>query len=353
MSLRAKAVMGIALACAKCTGRKFPLIVNWAVTGNCNLRCRHCYGAYGAVQKGELTFSEITKALNELKKAGTRRITIEGGEPLMRRDIDDLMDYIRSLGMEMSLCTNGTLLEKHVPAVKRNADLVVISLDGSRDNHDTLRGHGNFDKVIRALNLCREEKIRTLIFSCLIDTNLGDIGFLIDTASACGSAIAFNIAVARYSGTDERSSLEKPNRELLRGAISEILQHKKNGAPVFYSTDTFNQAAAWPDFEKESYFSSELSGVPAVSAGTLIPCQAGKAYCYIECTGEMYPCYQTVGVFPAKHIVRDGVEEAFRHISSAPHCVRCYNLTLSELNLQCALSLRALARVGMNYFKPA
>ncbi|MBI5417001.1 radical SAM protein [Candidatus Poribacteria bacterium] len=350
MSLAKKVEMGIALLNSKITNKNFPMIVNWAITGRCNLRCTHCYGTYGIVQKDELPIEIVKKTIDELKKMGTKRITIEGGEPLVREDIKEIIDYIHKKNIEMSLCTNGILIEKYIGFLKDKIDLIVLSLDGCKENHDAIRGKGNFEKVISALKICKENNVRTLIFSCLINENLRDADCLIDIAKKNNAYIAFNIAVAKINQDgNSRGQLQKVSDDEYKKVLTKILDNKRNGAPVFYSDDNFIQAINWTCFAKEHYSADDLNLLDDKNKKTMIPCLAGKNYCYIECTGDVYPCYQMVGIAAAKNVKETSAKDAFAYLSDSIFCKNCYNFALTELNLQCALNFKAVLKVIRNY----
>ena len=334
--------MGLSLLSSKITKKPFPFMVNWAITGNCNLRCKHCYGSYGIVQKGELSLEHVKSCIDEFKKMGTRRITLEGGEPLMHKKIIEIIDHIHSKGIEMSLCTNGILLEKYIEHLEKKVDLIVLSLDGDEKHHNALRGKNNFQKVLNALKTAQSHNIKTLVFSCLVDENIDDVDYLVSLAEEYKTNITFNIAVAKLSGKNKRRSLNRNKDRAYRSAIKKIMDHKKNGAPIYYSNDNYVQAYNWPAFTAETL--KEKSNFK-----TFIPCYAGINYCYIECNGDMYPCYQTVGTLKVKNIVKHGPKEAFQHLSTLDYCRHCYNLTLSELNLQCGLELKSIIKVIKNY----
>ena len=351
MSILRKIPMGLSLLCSKITGRRFPFMVNWAITGNCNLRCRHCYGSYGILQKDELSFEQIMPCIDELKRMGTRRITLEGGEPLVHKNITDIIDYIHKKKIEMSLCTNGILLEKYISCIKGKVDLVVLSLDGNEKHHNDLRGKGNFKKVLNAARIARDNNIRTLIFSCLIDKNLEDINYLVSLAKEYNTNITFNIAVAKLSGKGKRAGLHKVTDHRYRDAIGKIIDHKRKGAPVYYSDANYKQALLWPSFNDESLYEKQISSLDKNVIRSFISCYAGINYCYIECNGDLYPCYQTVGTLNVKNIVKHGAREAFNHLSGLNYCKYCYNLTLSELNLQCRLEVKSVFKVIKNYLK--
>lgn len=348
MAITKKLGHGIKLISAKTMRKRIPLIVNWAITGRCNLRCIHCYGGYGTLQKDELTTAQVFKIIDELKSLGTRRITIEGGEPLVRKDIGEIIDYIYKKGIEQSLCTNGVLLERKINEVKRKVDIVILSIDGAERAHDKIRGKGNFRHVLHAIEIAKQHNLRTLIFYTLMDENLNDIDEIIELIKKLGIFIAFNIAVAKITEEGKRISLPKDSEQKYRDAIQKIIEYKKQGYPIFYSDKNFLQALHWKSYSKEKLFKEDL---PQYKCKPLIPCYAGKYYAYIECNGDVYPCYQMVGTMKVKNAGKDGFKTAFDYLSKQDYCLHCYNLTISELNLQCGLDFGSVVKVLQNYLK--
>ena len=224
MSLSTKVSMGAALLRAKITGHNFPFMVNWAITGRCNLRCIHCYGDYGESQTAELPLDLVKETIDKLKRMGTKRFTIEGGEPLFRKDIEDILHYIHAQGLEYSLCSNGVYLKRYIDVVRETCDLLVMSLDGIEPRHDRLRGKNTYRKTIEALELAHKHNIKTLLFTCLIDDNVQDIDTLVALAKEYRTRITFNIAVAKIEDGDfsQRKALHKLADDNYRLAIKKI-----------------------------------------------------------------------------------------------------------------------------------
>lgn len=351
MSVVNKILMGVSLINSKINHKRVPLMVNWAITGRCNLRCIHCYGGYGVVQKDELSTDIVKNTIDELKKMGTKRINIEGGEPLLREDIKEIIDYVHKKNIEISVCTNGILLGEYVDFLKEKVDLVVLSLDGCEECHDSIRGKGNFEKVIKALDVCKKNSVRTLIFSSMIDKNIHDIDFLIDTAKKYNVYITFNLVVAKLKGSGVREKLNKISDEDYKTAFSKILEHKKSGAPIFYSENNLRQIINWPSFTHEILYEDDLKKIAQKDKEYLIPCYAGINCCYIECNGDVYPCSEVVGLLDVGNIGKGGFQSAFNHLSKVNFCKHCYNTTLSELNLQCGANLKAVLNVIKNYIR--
>lgn len=134
-------------------------VVVWNVTRRCNLHCLHCYSnSHSCFYDGELSDEECKRVCEDLAEFGVPAVLLSGGEPLMRPRLFELAGYARSLGLRLTLSTNGTLISPH--AADRIKDIgfsyVGISLDGIGAAHDQFRGRaGTFTKALRAFRNCR------------------------------------------------------------------------------------------------------------------------------------------------------------------------------------------------------
>ncbi|MCC6173711.1 MAG: radical SAM protein [Chloroflexi bacterium] len=134
-------------------------VVVWTVTRSCNLACLHCYASAGDRPfPGELSTAEARTMLEDLAAFGVPVILLSGGEPLRRPDILDLASYARSLGIRVTISTNGTLIDPDVAArlYEIGVGYVGISLDGLEETHDYFRGQkGAFKASIQGIRNCR------------------------------------------------------------------------------------------------------------------------------------------------------------------------------------------------------
>jgi len=157
---------------------KKPVIV-WNVTRRCNLRCVHCYShSQNKKYEGELTTEEGKKFLADIAEMGSPVILFSGGEPLMRRDIFDLIAFARSKKMRTVLSTNGTLIDKRVAQKLKDFDLsyVGISLDGFEETHDRFRKvKGSFRKAVEGIRRCRDAGIKVGLRFTINKHNADDI----------------------------------------------------------------------------------------------------------------------------------------------------------------------------------
>jgi MoaA/NifB/PqqE/SkfB family radical SAM enzyme len=181
-----------------------PLVAELFLTENCNLRCVSC-ACWRTNTRNELTTAEWKDVLDQLATLHLHKVNFTGGEPLIRRDAIELMGYARSAGIgRLHLNTNAILL---TPAMLRRVleagvRSFNVSVDGSRDVHDRIRGRkGAFDQTfahLRGLVAQRDRyrlKIR-LNFTVMRD----NVAVLVDVAELAQQArvrLYLNLATDR------------------------------------------------------------------------------------------------------------------------------------------------------------
>jgi MoaA/NifB/PqqE/SkfB family radical SAM enzyme len=147
-----------------------PLIRGLVLTNRCNLQCRHCRLATRG-QK-DLSFEEISVAVDSFYQEGGRCLYLQGGEPFVWHDrqyrLEDVVDYAHGLGfLTVVVYTNGTL------PIHTSADTVFVSVDGLRTTHDALRGK-TFDRIMGNI---RDSVHSSLYINCTINNyNKDEIG---------------------------------------------------------------------------------------------------------------------------------------------------------------------------------
>lgn len=164
-------------------GAPRPVVV-WAVTKACNLRCVHCYAsATPGPAPHELTPREGYALLDDLAKFEVPAVLFSGGEPLYRPETPDFIRHARSLGLACTLSTNGLLIDDRMADLLAEIGLkyVGISLDGSRDKHDKLRGmKGAYDGTLAAVDRCRARGIKVGLRFTVHALNYEDMPTLFD-----------------------------------------------------------------------------------------------------------------------------------------------------------------------------
>ncbi len=128
-----------------------PETVNIYPTFRCNLRCEMCFERYARVEE-KMDEKNWFKIIEEIRTFSPK-IHISGGEPFIYKDIIKIIEYIKKNKLYLHITTNGTFLEDCAEEIiKLGVNQIDISIDGSKDNHDKIRGvTGTFDKVIKGL----------------------------------------------------------------------------------------------------------------------------------------------------------------------------------------------------------
>ena len=156
------------------------------VTLRCNARCEHCGSSCGdTIQKDEITKEEIFKVLEDIRNAGIydpRRImlNITGGEPLVRKDLFEIMAYADSLGYPWGITTNGILIDEEVvkKMAKTHMYSVSVSIDGLKETHEKFRRvPGSYEKILKGLKLMmKEPNIKVVqVTTCVNKKNIDEL----------------------------------------------------------------------------------------------------------------------------------------------------------------------------------
>lgn len=130
---------------------------DWEITTKCNLNCKHCIVEKN---KQELNKNECFKIIDNLHKLGCGELNFTGGEPLIKKNIIDILKYSKLNGMKNRILTNGILVNKrNVKLLKKLVSYIGFSLEGLEKENDIMRGKNSFNKTIQAINLIKKEKI--------------------------------------------------------------------------------------------------------------------------------------------------------------------------------------------------
>jgi len=250
-------------------GLSAPVNVTWEVTYACNLSCIHCLSDAGKKREGELTTQACMQVIDALSAMKVFQFNIGGGEPFMRPDFLDLMDYAHEKGMVTCISTNGTLIDDDV--VRRLDNRLVyiqVSLDGaSPESNDAIRGKGSFNKVINALECLRKRDIEVSINCVLTRRSFPELDRLVALAADFGAKLRVSRFRPSGRGKDSWSRLNIDKAQMI--AFSDWLSRH-----LGVSTG-------------DSFFS--ISTEERRSLG-LNMCGACKLTCCISPVGNVYPC---------------------------------------------------------------
>ena len=136
-------------------GLDAPICLTWELTYACNLQCVHCLSSSGQRDERELSTDEAKKILDDLRDLQVFYINIGGGEPMVRRDFFELLEYSVSNGIGVKFSTNGAFIDEEKAQRLAAMDYldIQISLDGvDAATNDAVRGEGSHAMAIRAMD---------------------------------------------------------------------------------------------------------------------------------------------------------------------------------------------------------
>ena len=278
-------------------GLDAPICLTWELTYACNLSCVHCLSSSGKRDPRELSTDQCKAIIDELQRMQVFYVNIGGGEPTVRPDFWELVDYATSHQVGVKFSTNGLRIDKAVAAKLAASDYVdvQISLDGATaEVNDAVRGPGSFDMAVRALENLHEAGFADAKISVVMTrqnvAQLDDFKALADRYNA-----TLRITRLRPSGRgadvwDDLHPLPEQQRELYEWLVA-------HGDNVLTGDSFFHLSA----------FGGAGGGLPGLNL-----CGAGRVVCLIDPVGDVYACPFAIHEnFLAGNILSDG---GFREI---------------------------------------
>jgi len=162
------------------TERKYyPAAVVWEITFACNMRCLHCGTAAGKIRSDELTTQEALNLIDELTDLGSERITLSGGEPLLRKDWALLARRVNERGAHAYLITNGYAVDEAIIAQFEELGFknIGVSFDGTEKTHNYIRQRDeSYRRAVKAMSMmAKSGKINFCAVSQISNMNLGEL----------------------------------------------------------------------------------------------------------------------------------------------------------------------------------
>jgi len=321
-----------------------PLVVCLNVTNRCNLSCSYCYGDYSKRKARDFTTEELLDLIEEFKNMGTRAIYISGGEPLLRNDIGEIIRAIKDRNMLCFMSTNGILVPDKIRYLK-DLDSIFISLDGDENTNDINRGKGTFVKIIEAIKIARAKGLRIVTNTVINLNNLNSIDTVISLAKNLGFTAEFNFPYEQSLGNKDNPTMRLGD-ENIRMVLKKLINYKKQGAPISYSSAVRLYALRWPfTYDKKIIYNDLPAGFK------ITDCYMGRFMCLVEPDGFVYPCGQLIGKFPALNIHEVGFKKAWDNLLKRKNCKTCYSLCFTEFNQFFALMPSVVFSTTLRFYK--
>ena len=309
--------MGLTALSTNVLGGGKPLNVMLAVTNKCDQRCRYCQ--IPDRRQDEMTTDQIVSLLRQMKDAGTRRIGLWGGEPMVRPDIGAIVELAKQLGFWVSMDTNGKLVPRKLDVV-RMLDHLIVSIDGPEEVNDLNREEGSFRSAMAALEAAQGlTSMWTL--SVITRDNLDAVDFLLENAKRFSALAAFQFLHHNETMAGDTAAL-RPSNEEYRSTVARLIRLKRQGQPVASSYRYLKHLLHWPNY----------SVIKTKSSRGQMRCWAGRLYCNVDADGTVVPCSLLIGERPALNALEVGFEEAFRFSGRHVDCRACDAACFTEYN---------------------
>ena len=269
MRLKDKIISASSILRVALLKQRIPVAIRFQLTNRCDNRCLYCN--IWKTPAEELSTQQVFFLLKQLKEAGTKRISFSGGEPLLRDDIGQIIDYATTLGISCGMNSRGGPNPKKLKELK-NLDLLKVSIDGPEEIHDFLsRTRGSYRRAIQAIETARENGIKVTLTTTLTRYNINRLDFILELAKKYDTLVAFQPLKKLYRKVEEFENLY-PDTHAYRRAMHRLIVLKKQGNPnMRNSLVGLKHIWQWPQYGK-------------------LKCAAGRLFAIMEVNGDLYPC---------------------------------------------------------------
>jgi mycofactocin radical SAM maturase len=253
-------------------GLNAPICLTWELTYACNLACVHCLSSSGRRDPRELSTEECKALIDEFERMQIFYVNIGGGEPTVRKDFWELLDYATSHHVGVKFSTNGSRITPQIAARLADSDYVdvQISLDGAtEDVNDAVRGPGSYAMAIRAMEALHSAGMRGFKISVVMTReNVAQL----DQFKAIADRYEAQLRITRLRpsgrGADVWEELH-PTADQQHELYTWLLEH---GDQVLTGDSFFHLSA----------YGQSLPGLNL--------CGAGRVVCLVDPVGDVYAC---------------------------------------------------------------
>lgn len=324
-----------------------------SITNRCNSRCIMCQ--IPQIQdNGEMTTEELKELISDAKNIHPNSIVFSGGEPLLRKDLFELISFANQYKINTCLTSNGTLVDDKI-AKRLSASgigVVNISIEGPQDIHDSLRDRGSFTKAIQALENLSRYKIETTIATVVCKQNYNFLPYIMELAHQ------FGVTTVKFQPFSEIFLIKKEERknfftsqntlEEIKQSIEEVIELSKeykiatNPANYLYSIPVY-LCGLWQEYSHNS-------------------CSALWGSCPISAEGDVHLCWVlsdrilgNVKKTKLSKIWNSDEHNRLRQLAIREGCsgclMSCYDYNFGKYGLRQLLSLKAKKFKKLKFYK--
>jgi mycofactocin radical SAM maturase len=253
-------------------GLEAPICLTWELTYACNLACVHCLSSSGRRDPRELSTAECQAVIDELERMQVFYVNIGGGEPTVRPDFWDLVDYATGHHVGVKFSTNGVKITAPVARRLAAADYVdvQISLDGATaEVNDAVRGPGSYATALRAMRQLADAGFGQFKISVVMTRhNVGQLDEFQAIADSFGAQLRITRLRPSGRGADVWNELHPTQAQQ-----QELYQWLLASGERVLTGDSFFHLAGYGE------------ALPGLNM-----CGAGRVVCLIDPVGDVYAC---------------------------------------------------------------
>jgi len=298
------------------TRKRIPIYVGLFITQRCNLKCIYCFPDSPQRQKeNEFSKEEIFRIVDEFYAMGTRYITLLGGEPLIRKDFDEIVDYIVGKHIIVETGTNGYFTKQNIDSLKK-ISLVCHSIDGNKEDMDKNRGEGSHKKILESLELCQANGIPVQMRAVFTKNNIGSLDYLLNLAKKYNTSLG----LAEQAVVKDKDNEYVMTTAELREFWQKVKNYKMQGYPVDKSFKLLDKIISYPlEFPIDKIFTKDDILPPNF---TYPKCNLSRGYMFLDSNGMAYPCARLFGKFGKSIYDSGGIKGAWDYLAEN-NCLFC------------------------------
>ncbi|MDD3213377.1 MAG: radical SAM protein [Eubacteriales bacterium] len=322
--------------------------VHWAITGHCNLNCRHCFMEAPAGKYPQPDWAALTRLVNQFVRANAAFVSLTGGEPLLHPDIRPLVALLSDNGITINqIVTNGMLLDASFSALLRETGqkpAFQISFDGL-NCHDRMRGVAGAEKAaLNAIELCVFEGFLTAVTSIFSRENIDSLLPTYEKLKTIGVS-TWMVSRAQTAGMWHGGAAALTTEEMGEAFLKLQRLWLEDGKPINMLLESFYEARpayAPPQHEHVCYTPETLE------------CADTRERIFLLPDGNLLPCPGFTGTAVASRmpnlrereltevlqtsLLADFCREArFARLAKNPECASCEHFA------ECGMGCRAYA----------
>jgi mycofactocin radical SAM maturase len=254
------------------TGLDAPICLTWELTYACNLACVHCLSSSGRRDPRELSTAECIAIVDELERLQVFYVNIGGGEPTVRPDFWELLDYAAARNVGVKFSTNGSRIDAGAATRLAGSDYVdvQISIDGaSAEVNDAVRGAGSYATAVQAMERLADADFGQFKLSVVVTRqNAEQLDEFKAIADRYGAQLRLTRLRPSGRGADVWDELH-PTSAQQRLVYDWLLEHPEEvlTGDSFFHLSAYGQA------------------LPGLNL-----CGAGRVVCLIDPVGDVYAC---------------------------------------------------------------